>query len=108
MPRVQGQRTPFNGERNRDSGQHRIWTTMRVMRRFTQLDLVAPSSAARRTVKDYVLRLCRAEYLTRTELPHNQPHIYRLVRDTGPYAPVLRRDGTVFDPNIERVFGAAS
>lgn len=45
----------------------------------------------------YITRLARAGYLER--VLEAREFVWRLARDTGPQAPVLRQGGGVFDPN---------
>jgi hypothetical protein len=105
MPRHQGQRTPFNRERNEGSKQYKLWRSMRVLRRFTVPDLIATAPGTKRkSVQCYVVRLARVGYLAREPREGNDIQIYRLVRNTGPYAPMLRRGDAVYDPNKKAVF----
>lgn len=96
-----GWQPPFNRDRHEQSGQYRLWSLMRVHRVFTYQDLMAVVDRSLHTVKSYCLGLARAGYLRRSG-KHDRP-VYTLIRDTGPYAPQIRRDGRVFDLNTKRV-----
>jgi hypothetical protein len=92
-----GQHVTFDPAANEASGQYKIWRAIAVHRRFDYADIAASSGATLHTVKSYVRRLVQVGILRR-EGPHPRP-VFVLVRRRGPFAPVLRRDGTVFDPN---------
>lgn len=89
----------------------RIWTSMRLRRRFTLDDIVTTvamsgDTKAYGTVQRYIHALRKAGYVAtlslRTEPTRptsNGCLLLSLVRDTGDLAPALRRDGSVFDRN---------
>ena len=86
----------------------RVWQSMRVMRTFSQPELVATAEAGRENVRRYVRGLLNAGYLAvvrPTDSGRRGGHaVYRLVRDTGPHAPRLRVDGRTYDVNKRAVF----
>lgn len=98
-----GWHPPFDRKRHEASGQYKIWRSMYMLRRFTYGELAATTGAMLDTVKSYVRRLQKAGYVRR----HGKHHapVWVLVRRTGPLAPALRRDGTVYDYNERKVFG---
>ena len=76
---------------------------MRVMRRFTLPDLVATAEIGRRNASEYCRGLLNAG-LIRVDTPRRSGTksgnvIYLLIKDIGPKAPRLRRNGTTYDPN---------
>lgn len=87
----------------------RVWQSMRIMRRFTIGDLMTTSEAGKTAVEKYVAALRKAGYL---RLVHNRVNgragsrdVFALARDTGPLAPIRRKDNTgVFDPNTDLVW----
>ncbi|MBI1386652.1 MAG: hypothetical protein GC150_17240 [Rhizobiales bacterium] len=93
-----------------DSMRSRLWRAIRMMgqRPFTGLDVMGLAAKAedrnpRSSTTDYLAALRRAGFLE--EMPGGRVRRgdgwvkqYRLVRDTGRLAPMLRADG-VFDPN---------
>lgn len=99
MPAKKGWKPPFNRARHEQSGQYRMWQAMRVHRTFTYRDITSLEIASFNTVKSYCTALVAAGYLRRTG-KHGQPQTYVLVRDTGPFAPQVRRDGRVEDLNL--------
>jgi hypothetical protein len=87
-----------------------LWRSMQLLKAFCPTDLMAHSSTdeTRVTVEDasaYCQTLNRAGYLrvTRKAVPGQREAIYRLIRDTGPKPPVLRRIRAVFDQNLGEI-----
>lgn len=85
-----------------------MWRAMRQVREFCPTDIAAGSNAGGvrvdvKTVQAYCRDLLNAGYLSvrRKARPGLNEAIYRLVRDTGPAAPVVKRVSGVFDPNDE-------
>jgi hypothetical protein len=93
-----------NRQVNVKSARYRIWRAMRIMRRFTMADLCATAEAGRWNVQQYVLGLIRAQYVVLVMAQRRRGigggTIYTLARDTGPNPPRLRKDETIFDPNL--------
>ena len=59
------------------------------------------------TVRDYLQRLCRAGIMTRGRAEGSQTERYRLLKDMGPDAPRLRKDGSASPPlGITRMWRA--
>ncbi|TSD85992.1 hypothetical protein FFK22_024540 [Mycobacterium sp. KBS0706] len=98
----------------------RIWAAMRQLGRFCRADLAAavaqPDSdrrALESSTRRYIAQLVAAGYLVpltgRVRVaahPNTGQKRYRLVRDTGPTSPLVRRDGSIFDRNLGRVVTA--
>lgn len=86
----------------------RAWQSMRILRRFTLPDLCATAEIGLENAKKYMGGLWRAGYLRRIQecrSGHKGGHaVWMLVRDTGPQAPRLQRDGGTYDPNLHQVF----
>jgi hypothetical protein len=81
----------------------RAWQSMRILRMFTLPDLIATAEIGESNVMAYVARLERSGYL-RCIQPRQSGRkgghaSWRLIRNSGPYAPRLTRAGAVFDPN---------
>lgn len=87
----------------------RVWQSMRIHRRFTAPDLMTTAEAGETAVHKYLKALHAAGYL-RLAQPRvsGRPgsfDLWALVRDSGPLAPIRRRDGSgVFDPNTQQVW----
>ncbi len=100
MPGVKGQRKTAPTVNAR----HRIWTAMRIQRRFIIPDLMGAAEARRHNVAKFVRGLLANGYL-RIDAPKLNGKrgghvIYALIRNTGPFPPRIHDDGTVFDPNL--------
>jgi hypothetical protein len=94
----------------RNSLRKRLWRAMRLKKKFTINSLLidaardekSPVSAAGYFVRaleraGYLMRMPRREQGTS---PTSNGYLrWSLLRDTGPLTPLLRSDGTVFDPN---------
>lgn len=92
-------------------GQQRMWSAMRVLKRFTALDLAFPAEVDARTAKTYCAILCKAQYL----LPRGKDEtgqrgvLYQFNprKDTGFHAPQVRRARTgkrmVYDRNLGQI-----
>jgi hypothetical protein len=97
-----------------DTLRQRGWAAMRLSSRFTTGTIAKLAARVTDTwpednLRRYILALCRAGYVVRLPKRVGQPEVgaaapmqWKLVRDTGPHAPVLRRRGTCFyDPNLQ-------
>ncbi|MFP4131294.1 MAG: hypothetical protein ACLFTX_06545 [Thiohalospira sp.] len=83
----------------------RIWQSMRVLRVFDIPALAATAEAGLANVSTYVSSLVRAGVVAQQQERQSGVKgghaVYRLVRDLGPHAPRLRKDG-VWDPNKQQ------
>ncbi|MCW5666494.1 MAG: hypothetical protein KIT35_21900 [Piscinibacter sp.] len=90
-------------------GLQQAWTSMRVLRRFTTAELEATGSLKRRALQEFCRVLHGARYLRlvqpRVSGRPGSYDVWQLVRDSGPVAPVRRKDGeTVYDRNTGAVW----
>lgn len=93
-------------------GQQGFWDLIRELRTFTISQLDGRSNVRRDAIADYVKRLVRAGIVEFTDplddaapaarsprakagLRASPTKVYRLVKDSGPEAPKVRRDGTI-------------
>lgn len=98
------------GDSSQGRRQQALWTAMRSLRQFRASALAEAASTdtcivARETASGYIADLVRAGYvaIAGNAPERRQTPIYRLVRDTGPRAPiVLRRQRACFDLNLMR------
>ena len=92
------------------SGRQKMWSAMKILKRFTYQDLSLASAVPRTEAKFYCIMLKRAEYLKVIEKDINsiKPETYAFNRsmDTGPYAPQIQRDHSVYDRNLAQVVRA--
>lgn len=102
--RKDGQRSRHG--RNREN----MWRSMRMLNHFNyrELALTASTDGVKVTeadAKDYLKDLYRAGYL-RAVKPGDKTTgcaIYRLIKNTGPKPPVVRKISHVYDPNLKQV-----
>lgn len=87
-----------------------MWTTMRLLRNFdaAQVHLSTKQHAPHITLKriqDYCKSLMRGGYfrVTVKAIPGKRLAKYKLINDTGPLAPVIRRRSILVDTNLDRV-----
>ncbi len=107
MPRgrVKGQKFRMHAPMNAERGRYKLWRSMRVLTRsqggFTRVELEVVTGASRRNIQDYLRGLMTAGYVRKVS-SRGSAHIafYALERDTGPHAPHVRADWSVFDPNL--------
>ncbi len=90
--------------------ENNMWTAMRGLREFTAADLAAYASnggidVSEATAKTYLTHLLDAGYLKvlRRAIPGRRPAQYRLLRNTGPFGPCVKRVKVLADPNTEAV-----
>jgi hypothetical protein len=82
---------------------------MRIIRTFTINDILATAEITLYNARKYIQRLERTGYITRIQ-DHvsgraGSRNVYRLVRNSGPQAPVPYLDGKIYDPNLDQEFG---
>lgn len=85
-----------------------MWTAMRGLRTFTALDLSAHATTSEvnvteRMADEYCSALLGAGFVIceRKAVIGRNAAIYRLVKNSGPRPPVVRRVSAVFDPNTD-------
>ncbi len=84
-----------------------LWQALRILREFTCTELLAVTEQTNlQSARTYIGQLAKAGYILRINSPSGKlPRRYRLVRNTGPLAPHLMKDRTVFfDPNTKEEF----
>lgn len=88
--------------------QGNLWRSMQRLRSFSPTDIAAVSDTPSVAVglddaTAYCQMLLRAGYLRveRKAVHGKREAIYRLIKNTGPHAPVVRRIRAVVDPNLE-------
>lgn len=93
-------RTPLGA----DQARSRMWQSMRVLRRFSSADMQATAEVSPNHSQKYLRGLLDAGYL-RLLQPRQSGYtgghaVYQLIRDTGPHAPRIGKQG-LRDPNLE-------
>lgn len=84
------------------AARERMWRAMRILRQFRMGELLQVAEVPRRKAAEkYVQDLMRADYLRIAERARGcDGNVYRLIRNTGPFAPRVGRKLTL-DPNLE-------
>lgn len=88
--------------------ENNMWTAMRGLKQFTAQDISLTATHGQTEVselmaKRYIRSLLEAGYLKvlRREIPGRRRARYRLLKDTGPYGPCIKRVEALADPNCE-------
>lgn len=106
MSRTPG--SPTQVHRVTDARQ-RAWNAMRRFKTFTTADLEPVAAIRPANLQKYLRALARAGVL-RLERPKRNGRVdghalWRLVRNSGPFCPIVRNDGTgVYDPNAGQLY----
>lgn len=85
------------------------WNSIRVLKRFTTAQIEATAEISRDNLRKYLKALDRAGYLVMVRPKQNGKSlghaVWRLARDTGPRAPIVRTDSSgVYDPNHDALY----
>ncbi|RJQ21990.1 MAG: hypothetical protein C4560_02915 [Nitrospiraceae bacterium] len=81
-----------------------IWKTIRILRDFTIHEVEATAKLPYKSISVYIAALSRAGYILKVGLRKDgsgsapRSKVWRIVKNTGPKAPVLRR--CLLDPNL--------
>lgn len=92
---------PLAGLRTK-SAENDMWTAMRMTKTFDPVDIAALASTEPDLARGYCRVLSKIGYLrtTRTAIPGVRDAAYRLIRNTGPLGPRIRRIRGVWDENL--------
>lgn len=107
MPRTLG----AYSTRAQAPGLQRLWQGMRILRRFTVVDLVAVAEVGESATGKYVRALARAGFVRLVRALQSglagSRNVWQLVRGAdSPTAPIVRKDGSgVYDPNTGVAWG---
>jgi len=107
-PRLRRDGTPVT----QGTGVANIWRSMRMLSKFSTLDLTLHSSTpsapvSEATVKAYCTMLLATGYLRvlqKADPVKGRKAVYRLIRNDGPKPPMIQRVKQVFDPNTGLVY----
>lgn len=99
----------YSTHRPASESRQRAWNSMRVLRVFSRQDVISTAQISPANLKKYLPALLRAGYLGIARQKQNgksQGHvIYRLMRNTGPRAPIPRTDNSgMYDPNQDVLY----
>jgi len=120
--RVEGTGEPKVGKGNREglplrnqrskTGRQKMWNSMKISRSFTADDLTLTAGISRKSADEYIRKLLDAGYLSavrRVDTRKSNQEIkglassYRLIRDTGRMAPMVRKEGC-WDQNQKQLY----
>lgn len=101
---------PYTSRKKRKSrrktSQQKMWNTMKISRVFTLAELAMTSNSTSNHAGTYAKALTKAGYVkvqTRA-MPHRgEVAKYHLLRDTGRFAPIVRKNGC-WDQNQQRLY----
>ena len=87
------------------SGNELIWRTLRILKVCNANQIVASATDVLniKTVRQYLRQLHMAGYLMMVDAPRGQLAVYRLMQDTGPRAPQVKRGKKVYDGNLGQI-----
>ena len=101
----------IKGQRRRlvyNTARQKAWQAIRILGRFTIHQVVATTGLTYANAHRYVSSLHKAGFLVRARerLAGQSGHsdLFRLARNPGPSAPLLWRNGQVYDPNTGKVY----
>lgn len=100
-PRLKDDGTPLP-----PTGQQNMWLALKIVGAVTPAELAAYASTLETAVTEptaetYLRHLHAAGYLVISL--RGGMALYRLIKDTGGFAPMIQRTKVVFDPNLQRV-----
>ena len=73
------------------SGRQRLWAAMRVLKEFDLKTLCLAAEAGEKGATEFIYALARTGYLDTRPTPRGDDQIWRLLRNTGPAHPIVRR-----------------
>lgn len=88
------------------TGRQRMWMAMKALKRFSHREVSIAANVGKYEAQDYCRHLRKAKYLKVVETSQpNRPEIYVFDRskDTGLYAPQIKKEHVVWDRNINKV-----
>lgn len=120
--KIEGVKSPKVGKGNKDgkplrnqrakTGRQKMWNSMKISRSFSASDLTLTAGVCRKSADEYIRKLLAAGYLSvicrvDTRKPNQeingQSSSYRLIRNSGRLAPMVRVDGC-WDQNEQRFY----
>lgn len=103
---VEAPRLRADGTTLPPTGQQNMWLALKILGAVTPAELAAHATTDATEVTDvaassYLRHLCLAGYLGVSMRGGDTR--YRLIKDTGGFAPMVQRTKVVFDPNLQQV-----
>lgn len=99
-------------KRQGQTGQQLVWNSLRINRAVVVSSVVAVTQCTRKSVEGYLRVLEKSGYLickrVDTRLPNKEiechESVWKLIRETGPKAPIYRRGRGCWDQNVNTFF----
>ena len=96
-----------DGNPKKPSANQRMWMCMKALKKFSYLDVSITAEVPKYNAKTYLSFLNRAGYVGvfKEAQPPISPgvYIFKASNDTGPKAPQIRKDKSVYDQNLHKV-----
>tara|TARA_B100000686_G_scaffold343657_1_gene424885 strand:- start:1091 stop:1639 length:549 start_codon:yes stop_codon:yes gene_type:complete len=95
-----------NGKPRKPTANQRMWMSMKALKRFSYYDVSITAEVPKGNARSYLKALHRAEYLDLCKQHTHvsaQQYLFKASNDTGPKAPQIRRDKSVYDQNLHKV-----
>ncbi len=98
---------PSRNRVNNDTDRDRAWRVMRMYKgAFSRMDIARLSESNYENIAKYIYVLAKAGYLAeaghRSMKPKNGHEVlYRLKKNTGPKAPLMKDIDLLYDPNLK-------
>lgn len=97
------------------AGMQNLWRSMRMLSKFSTLDLALHSSTptcsvAEATAQSYISMLLSTGFLAvvqKADPVKGRKAIYRLIRNDGPRPPQVQRVKQIYDPNTGKIYRKA-
>lgn len=87
------------------TGRQRMWMAMKVLKRFDYRDLALTAKVPSIEAKSYLQALLKANYVRVLKKGRSTtPNVYQFLArmDHGPYAPVVKKDKSIYDRNLQK------
>lgn len=99
-------------KRQGQTGQQLVWNSLRINRAVVVSSVVAVTQCTRKSVEGYLRVLEKSGYLickrVDTRLPNKEiechESVWKLIRETGPKAPIYRRGRGCWDQNVNTFY----
>lgn len=95
-------------------GQQMIWNSIRILRSFNNADVQMTTGISIKSINSYIRSLERAGYLKRFRVDKTLANALRAGKrdrlrlvpffQTGPRAPIIRRNEGVWDQNLQKLY----
>ena len=82
----------------------KIWAVIKVAKTFEYREVVLMAGASPAYVRQYLGALKKAKYIRTVQANcPDRPAVYRFINNTGLYAPIIKKDNSVYDLNLKKI-----